>query len=174
MQTPKLINARSHSGLAGERIKKVLMDPDNVFTGNNAGNLLGTYTKKNLKAIPAVSIGDPPSGWAVSGLEMIVHLLPIVGESEHRNAAKGVDGQVSIEGSWKVDLRQHYIDGDDEFDEIDQHKGVTIDMAWDRIVSLTPCQWEFMARGDISTSYSQLSFLIPVKLYGRTIGSAPY
>lgn len=174
MQTPKLINARSHSGLAGDRLKAVLMDSDGAFTGPNAGNLLGTYTKKNGVVIPAVSVGDPPSGWAVSGLEMIVHLLPIVGESVHRGAAKGLDGHVAVSGSWRVDLRQHYKAGDDETDEIDQHAGVTIDMAWDRIISYTPCQFEFMAKGDLSTTYSQLSILIPLDLYGRTIGSAAY
>jgi hypothetical protein len=168
---PKLISAKAHSSIILERVSAVLIDRQNKL----GGNILGEYRKKNGVLIPAACTGDPPTGWAVSGLELIVGILPVAGESEHRNNPGGVDGQVTVTGLWQVDLRQHYlIDQPDSYDEQDQHNAIIIDSAWDRMICYAPSRFEFAARGDVSSSYSQLSFLLPFSITGTTIGSGPY
>jgi hypothetical protein len=170
-----LAMARSHAKHIKESVAAVLIDAENAI----GGNILGTYTNKSKKTIPAACVGSRPTGWSCSGLELLVGLLPITGESQHRNTAKGVDGHVLVTGLWQIDLRQHHLDADTngndvDYEEQEQKRDIVIDMAWDRLIAFTECKFEFLPKAEISTSYSQLSFLIPFSLSGKAIASTPH
>jgi hypothetical protein len=159
-----MANHRNFGGELSVNLKELFTDPDNVIPEPyGPGNILGEFVLQNNTKKPAIYTGPVPSTWAISGLQVIIGLLPAQAKSYHIGNPDGY-GMVQEEGLWPVMLRQHPTAAANLLlkSENEEFLDSTIELAHGRLFSWAKeIQMRTEADDNRGTGFIQAVYLIP-------------
>jgi hypothetical protein len=166
-----VLGHRNYGEFLAERIEKLLTDPDGVIPEPlGPGNLLGKFVRSNNTKTPAINVGQTPSDWAVSGLQVIIGMLPASAVSQHSSNPDGY-GVVREIGNWPVTLRQFPTAQANPLIKSEQQEMLesTIERAHSRLLSWCQnIQMRTVADNTKATVYVEAVYLIPYEWTMRT------